>query len=105
MEAVGKATDVKKVQQTLQSFIRENEKMDAAQEFMDDAVESALDADGIESETDEVMNQVLDEIGIDINSQLAGAPAPANRVQASRAPVANQSKNEEDELLKRLGVL
>eukprot|EP00210_Caulerpa_lentillifera_P005302 g5066.t1 len=105
MKAVSKATDAQKMQQTLQSFTKENEKMSLAQEFMDDAVESALDTDGIEDEADDVMNQVLDEIGIEFNSKLSGSHAPATKVQARRARVANESAEEEDELLKRLGVL
>lgn len=47
-------------------FERENDIMDQRQEMMDDAID---DVNGLEDEDEEeeVVNQVLDEIGVDLN--------------------------------------
>lgn len=51
-------------------FERENDIMDQRQEMMDDAID---DVTGIEDEEDseEVVNQVLDEIGVDLNQSVS----------------------------------
>lgn len=51
-------------------FERENDIMDQRQEMMDDAID---DVTGIEDEEDseEVVNQVLDEIGVDLNQAVS----------------------------------
>lgn len=52
-------------------------------EMVSDSIEDALDLDDLEEETDDLTNQVLDEIGVDTAAQLASAPktrlrAPCN---------------------------
>ncbi|KAI3896143.1 hypothetical protein MKX03_013610 [Papaver bracteatum] len=57
-------------------------------EMMSDEIDDALDNDEAEEETEELTNQVLDEIGVDIASQLSTAPkgriAGKNNADASR---------------------
>jgi len=58
------------LQRIAMEFERENDIMDQRQEMMDDAVD---DVTGIEDEEDseEVVNQVLDEIGVDLNQSVS----------------------------------
>ena len=51
-------------------FERENDIMDQRQEMMDDAID---DVTGLEDEEEgeEVVNQVLDEIGVDLNQAVS----------------------------------
>ena len=51
-------------------FERENDIMDQRQEMMDDAID---DVTGVEDEEEgeEVVNQVLDEIGVDLNQAVS----------------------------------
>ena len=51
-------------------FERENDIMDQRQEMMDDAID---DVTGLEDEEEgeEVVNQVLDEIGVDLNQEVS----------------------------------
>lgn len=42
----------------------QNEKMEMTQEMMGDAIDDAFEADDEEEETDNLVNQVLDEIGL-----------------------------------------
>ncbi|KAL2895903.1 Vacuolar protein sorting-associated protein 2-like protein 3 [Bienertia sinuspersici] len=63
-----------KQMKTLQEFQRQSAQMDMTTEMMSDAIDDALDNDEAEEETDELTNQVLDEIGVDVASQLSTAP-------------------------------
>lgn len=58
------------LQRIAMEFERENDIMDQRQEMMDDAID---DVTGIEDEEDseEVVNQVLDEIGVDLNQSVS----------------------------------
>ena len=58
------------LQRIAMEFERENDVMDQRQEMMDDAID---DVTGLEDEEEgeEVVNQVLDEIGVDLNSAVS----------------------------------
>lgn len=58
------------LQRIAMEFERENDIMDQRQEMMDDAID---DVTGLEDEEEgeEVVNQVLDEIGVDLNSAVS----------------------------------
>ena len=58
MAAVGAAAPPAKVQAAVGAFARESERMGMASEIMDDALEGAMDGEGFEDETDEVVGQV-----------------------------------------------
>ncbi len=61
------------LQKVLQRFAKEQDMMDQKQDMMNDAMSDALDdPDG--AEEDEVVNKVLDELGIDMASDLGDAP-------------------------------
>ena len=61
------------LQRIAMEFERENDVMDQRQEMMDDAID---DVTGIEDEEEgeEVVNQVLDEIGVDLNQAVSSSP-------------------------------
>nr|CAB3498654.1 unnamed protein product [Digitaria exilis] len=61
-------------------------------EMMSDAIDETLDKDEAEEETEELTNQVLDEIGVDVASQLSSAPK--GRIGATNKKVDNsQARN------------
>jgi len=53
-------------------FEKENMKSEMMQEMMGDAIEDVMDND--EEEEDRIVNQVLDEIGIDMTGEIPNAP-------------------------------
>ena len=55
-------------------FEQESEIMDMKGEMMDDTMEDALGEDDEEEESDAIVNQVLDEIGISLDGELVQAP-------------------------------
>ncbi|KIW86536.1 hypothetical protein Z517_01934 [Fonsecaea pedrosoi CBS 271.37] len=61
------------LQRIAMEFERENDIMDQRQEMMDDAID---DVTGLEDEEEgeEVVNQVLDEIGVDLNNAVRAIP-------------------------------
>jgi charged multivesicular body protein 2A len=64
--------------------------MDMKEEMMNDTLDDVMDAENEEQESDEIINQVLDDIGINLTSQLADTPAAngALGTQAQPAKVA-----------------
>ncbi|KAK9918465.1 hypothetical protein WJX75_004255 [Coccomyxa subellipsoidea] len=102
MAAMGKTNDPAKIAQTMQQFQKENAKMEMGQEMMDDSLDGIWDDEDTEAETSDLMNQVLDEIGVDITAQMGSAPAKKAAVQQKvSAPV----QDEDDSLTARLAAL
>lgn len=55
-----------------QDFERENDIMEQRQEMMEDAVDDALGDPAEEEESEETVNQILDELGVEFNSKVSG---------------------------------
>jgi hypothetical protein len=58
------------LQRIAMEFERENDIMDQRQEMMDDAIDEVTGLED-EEEGEEVVNQVLDEIGVDLNQAVS----------------------------------
>eukprot|EP00892_Ulva_mutabilis_P005852 jgi/Ulvmu1/3639/UM017_0052.1 len=99
-EAMGKvstAMDPAKVAHTAQEFAKQNARMEMAGGLMDDAMEDMFEVG--EDEADDLVNQVLDEVGIDAVS--GAVSAPKHRVagkQAAPAAAAADSGAKDAEL-------
>ena len=52
-------------------FERENDIMDQRQEMMEDAVDDAVGGEEEDIESDEIINKVLDEIGVDLKQMVS----------------------------------
>merc|ERR1719343_1837059 len=63
-------------------FTKENERMQVKEEMMDDVLADAFDQEGIDEEAEEVTNQVLAELGVEMDSKFVGLNAPAVKPQA-----------------------
>ena len=66
------------LQRIAMDFERENEVMDERQEMMDDAIDEATGMEGEEEEGEDIVKEVLDEIGVDLG-QAVGSPHQPNR--------------------------
>merc|ERR1711879_416791 len=89
-----------KVNKQMMNFARQNEKFEMTQEMMNDAMDDAFAVDS--GEEDAVVNQVLDEIGIEINDQMVRLNPTPNKLPASR----NVNKEDQDiqNQLNQLGI-
>merc|ERR1712146_574614 len=81
---------------TMQQFEQESMRMDMAQSTMDDALDAAFDDSDVEEESSELVNAVLDEIGLGVGAQLA---APVRQRPAATFEAEDVG---EDDLMRRL---
>ncbi|NWZ65145.1 CHM2B protein, partial [Acrocephalus arundinaceus] len=105
MQAVNKKMDPQKTLQTMQNFQKENMKMEMTEEMINDTLDDIFDASDEEEESQDIVNQVLDEIGIEISDKMAKAPSAARGLPSASASTAATISDEEIERqLKALGV-
>ncbi|KAI4173943.1 MAG: hypothetical protein LQ343_002711 [Gyalolechia ehrenbergii] len=95
------------LQRIAMEFEKENDVMDQRQEMMDDAID---DVTGLEDEEegDEVVNKVLDEIGVDLGQAMGETPSGLQKNAVPDARVAEAiggGGNEDDDLQARLDSL
>ena len=83
MGAVNRSMDPGKMRQTMQEFEKQSAQMEMRQEMVDDVFES-LDGEW-DDEDDEVLAQVMDEIGLDVSSQMSSAPQGGGQREAAAA--------------------
>ena len=108
--AMGKmndAVDAKEMTKMMMEFQKQTEIMNVKEELMDDALTDAFDNEDIEEEAEQITNQVLAELGVELDGQMAGLYAPQSKVQKNSRPAAVQ-EDEEDmlpELRDRLNAL
>ncbi|CAL0299663.1 unnamed protein product [Lupinus luteus] len=101
MAAMNKQMAPAKQLKIMQEFQKQSAQMDMTTEMMSDAIDDVLDNDEAEEETEELTNQVLDEIGVDVVSQLSAAPK--GRIKTKDAE--NVSSSGVNELEERLAAL
>ncbi|XP_027019733.1 charged multivesicular body protein 2b [Tachysurus fulvidraco] len=105
MQAVNKKMDPQKTLQTMQNFQKETAKMEMTEEMINDTLDDLFEDSGDEEESQDIVNQVLDEIGIEITGKMAHAPAASrNKPAASTSKADGISDEEIERQLKALGV-
>jgi len=96
MTASNKQLDLQRLQHTMMEFERQSVQLDMSEEMMNDTIDGVMEGENDEQEGEDIMNQVFDEIGIEINGKLASAP---------RSALPEQETKEYVELQKRLQAL
>lgn len=76
------------LQRITMEFERENEIMDERQEMMDDAIDEATGMEDDEAEGEDIVKEVLDEIGVDLTQAVCSSTRGLDLV-----PIANRSNN------------
>lgn len=87
---MNRSMNLPSLQRIAMEFEKENDIMDQRQEMMDDAIDDSMEMDD-EEESEEIVNQVFDEIGIDLNQALGNTPSgivSANGVASENGKVA-----------------
>ncbi|VVA98381.1 unnamed protein product [Arabis nemorensis] len=87
MGQMTKEMNLPSLKKIMKEFQKQNEKMEMVSDVMGGAIDDALEGDGEEQETDDLVSQVLDEIGIHINQELVNAPFGAVGVAAAKNKV------------------
>lgn len=107
MQAVNKKMDPQKTLQTMQDFQKENMKMGMTEEMINDTLDEIFDESGDEEECEDIVTQVLDEIGIEISGKMVRAPAAGKSVPGAAAASSKKATISDDEIerqLKALGI-
>jgi charged multivesicular body protein 2A len=71
MASMNRRMNLPQIQKIMMDFERESEFMDMKEEMMNDAIDDAVEEEDDEAETNEIVDRVLDEIGIDMNQQVS----------------------------------
>ena len=80
MTNMNKLMNPAQVSKTMQEFDMANTKMGMTEEMMNDALDDILTESGDEEEGDAIVNQVLDEIGIEISGKVRTKRLYLNRI-------------------------
>jgi len=100
MMSMNKQMKLPEIQKIMQEFEKQSEIMDMKEEMMSDVLDDALGEEGDEEETDAIVTQVLDELGLQLGDQLAGVPNTSGTVgvaaQAGKVPVAAEADADAD---------
>lgn len=74
MQNMNRQLNLPQIQKILQEFEKQSEMMDMKEEMINEHIDDAMEDEGDEEETDAVVAQVLDELGLQLNDQLSGLP-------------------------------
>lgn len=116
LAGMNRSMNLPQLQHISMEFEKQSDLMDQRQEFMDDAVDNVMgDEVDEDEEADEIVNKVLDEIGVDLNTQMQKAPQnsiatdaqaePQQRVAEPVGGAPDNHANPDDELQARLDSL
>nr|CDP95331.1 BMA-VPS-2 [Brugia malayi] len=75
MQNMNRQLNLPQIQKIMMEFERQSEIMDMKEEMMGEAVDDAIADEGDEEETETIVAQVLDELGIQMNEELSAIPA------------------------------
>jgi len=106
MMNMNKQMKLPEIQKIMQEFEKQSEIMDMKEEMMSDAIDDVLGDEDDEEEGDAIVNQVLDELGLQLTDQMAGVNVPAGSLApaaaASKTPVAAAEADADADLAARL---
>jgi charged multivesicular body protein 2A len=71
LKSMNKGVNLPQIQKIMMEFEKESAVMEMKEETMNDALDDAMGDEDDEEESDAIVNQVLDEIGIDLNNKLS----------------------------------
>lgn len=91
MGRMNKSMNLPEIQKIMHEFEKQSEIMDMKDEMMGDAMDDAMGEDDDEEETDKIVTQVLDELGLQINEEISGLPSAVSGIE-SKQPVIGQKK-------------
>lgn len=85
MRSMNKQLNLPQIQKIMMEFERQSEIMDMKEEMMGEAVDDAMADEGDEEETEAIVSQVLDELGIQMSEELGALPRPEGSMEATGA--------------------
>lgn len=83
MMSMNRQLNLPQIQKILHEFERQSEMMDMKEEMINEHIDDAMEDEGDEEESDAVVSQVLDELGLQLNDQLSGLPQASGSLSVS----------------------
>ena len=82
MQTMNKQMKLPEIQKIMMEFEKQTEIMDMKEEMMSDVIDDAMGDEDDEEESDAIVTQVLDELGLQLTDNLAAVPgAPIGRLK------------------------
>jgi len=75
MARMNRSMNLPQMQRIMMDFERQNQSLEMKGEMMSDAIDDAFEEEGDEAESDQVIQRVFEEIGIDIAHQMSTVPS------------------------------
>merc|ERR1712211_93879 len=102
MGNMNKQMKLPEIQKIMMEFEKQSEIMDMKGEMMEDAIDDVMGDEEDEEESDAIVNQVLDELGLQLNDKLGDVPvatgslAPAGAAKSKQAVAAGGPTDDDD---------
>merc|ERR1712083_187120 len=90
MGSMNKQMKLPEIQKIMMEFEKQSEIMDMKGEMMEDAIDDVMGDEEDEDESDAIVNQVLDELGLQLNDKLGDAPVGTGTL-ASTTTIKNKT--------------
>merc|ERR1719365_325219 len=74
MQKMNNQLKLPQIQKIMMEFEKQSEIMDMKEEMMEDAIDDAMGDEDDEDESDAIVSQVLDELGLQLTDQLTAVP-------------------------------
>ncbi|XP_060558954.1 charged multivesicular body protein 2a-like [Ruditapes philippinarum] len=90
MGTMNRQLKLPQIQKIMMEFEKQSEIMDMKEEMMNDAIDDAMGDEDDEEESDAIVGQVLDELGLQMADELTGLPSTGTSLKAggSKQPAA-----------------
>lgn len=85
MGSMNKQMKLPEIQKIMMEFEKQSEIMDMKGEMMEDAIDDVMGDEEDEDESDAIVNQVLDELGLQLNDKLGDAPVGTGTLASTTA--------------------
>ncbi|CAJ0632396.1 1731_t:CDS:2 [Entrophospora sp. SA101] len=100
MKSMNRQMNLPAMQKIMMEFEKESEMMDMKEEVMNDVIDDTMAEEDDEEETEMIVNQVLDEIGITLDQSLVDAPTTIEKTKTNeRVPLAAEMESSDDAAL------
>lgn len=107
MMNMNKQLQLPQIQHIMQEFEKQTEMMNMKEEMMNDVIDDAMEGEDDEEESDAIVSQVLDELGLQMTEGLGelpstGATLNATKAGATKAPAVAVGDDGDDDIQARL---
>jgi len=99
MKNANATMDVAETTKIMMNFQKETEKLQVKEEMMDDVLTDAFEQDDIEEEAEQVTNQVLAELGIEMDQQFVGLNAPTQKMPQQQEALSTEEQQALEDVL------